>query len=221
MPNFGKDQYVYQKYVLERSFFAIRGMSQIILPEETDGLINKVYSKEYADFIPEHLWSHCWDDYQKMVQKDTQAQLKAENMLIPNCARHVIGQVTTIFDDEHDPNSLSVIHTVTRNALPSAQVVCFQQSTKGVYTLHGNILINFEDDVDRQLMEACLRSSISISNPALVRSLFASEVPETWKKHPVLRTHYPLIFQEGQCQLNNMLLILDPQCGLIVTKSSN
>lgn len=221
MPDFGNDQYVYQKYILERTYFAICGMAQLTLPEESDGLINKVYSKEYSDFIPEHLWPQCWDDYQKMVQKDVQAQLKAENMLIPDCARHVIGQVTTIFDDEHDPNSLSVIHTVTRNALPSAQVVCLRQTSHGIFTLHGNNRINLEEDVNRQLLEACLRSSISISNPALVKILFAGEVPGFWKKNPVLRTHYPLIFQEGQCQLNNMHLILDPKCGLIVTKSGN
>ncbi len=221
MPDFGKDQYVYQKYILTRTYFAINEKTELVLPQETDLLINNVYSSAKMEFIPELLWDQLSIDFETLGRADSEAQQKAENMLIPECSRDLLGRVSSMFDDEHDPNSLSIVHTVTRDTLPSAQVVCLEQDLQGLFTLHGHQPIDLATNPDNQLIRFCLRSSISISNQALVRLLFASSIPDAWRKNPVMRTHYPLIFKEGICQMDEFQLVLDPKCGLIVTKSGS
>ena len=216
MPAFGKDIWIYQKYILDRTFFAIHEKSEFILPLETDLLINEVYSEQKSVFIPDRLWEQVKSDFIEMSSDETNDSFKANNQLIPKYYTNFLGKVEATFSDEHDPNSYSIVQTLTRNAPPSAQIVCLVQNENGISTLWENKPINVEEEPDIEITKACLRSGVTITNQRLVHFLLHSKPNNTWKKSASLRTRHPVIFKDNQAQIGEFSLSLDPKRGLII-----
>lgn len=220
MPDFGKDQWVYQKYIMERTYFALKEKSEFVLPKETDILINEVYSEEKSDIIPDHLWESIREDFHLMDNKETDEAIKASNQLIPDFSTNFLGRENTPFSDEHDPQSYSIIQTLTRNSPPSVQIICLLRTRDGVVTLFNQQSIDMEIEPDFETTKSLLKSSLSITNQNLVRILLSAQLHQPWKKSAILRTKLPVIFSDYKAIIGNYLLTLNPEYGLTITSIS-
>ncbi|MBI9051885.1 MAG: CRISPR-associated helicase Cas3' [Anaerolineaceae bacterium] len=218
-PSFSKDGSIYAPYILQRTWFAIHSLSLLNLPAQTDELIGKVYSEELMDEIRADLWPQMQEYFRKMLHEDDEDSLKAVNQLIKTPNKRILGSLQAGFDDEHDPASHSLMQTLTRNARPSVQLVCLFQEADGLYTLDQHLLVNLDQQPDHQITVACLRSALSLSNPALVRHFLSQPKPTGWKKSPALRSHLPIIFTNDVYQSDKIDLFLDPIKGLVQQKN--
>jgi len=220
MPDFGKDQWVYQKYILERTYFAVKDKNEFVLPKETDILINEVYSEEKSDIIPDHLWESIREDFHLMDNKETSEAIKASNQLIPDYSTNFLGRSDNPFSDEHDPQSFSIIQTLTRNSPPSVQIICLLQTQDGLVTLYNEQPFDMEIEPDFETTKNLLKSSLSITNQNLVRILLGAQSHQPWRKSAILRTKLPVIFSNYQAIIGNFLLTLHPEYGLSITSIS-
>lgn len=70
-------------------------------------------------------------------------------------------------------------------------------------------------------VDILLRRSLSLSNPAIVYTLLAREVPKGWSESPHLRHCHPLFFSEDGAllpdQIPNVTRVqLDAELGLVI-----
>ena len=214
LPIFGKDEYIYKKYILERTFFILTDKKEIVLPSDSDTLINGVYSQEKSEKIPSGLWQEIFNHLEEMTQKDAVDQTKASNQLIPQAHRNIFNDLRVSFDDENDPNSFSIMQTLTRNALPTVQLVCLLKTKHGLSTLFGNRLINLEKIPDKETVKACLQSSLTITNQQLVKHFLGTQLPAAWKKAALIRTKFPIVFENHRCEISGKMWVLDREKGL-------
>lgn len=220
MPEFGKDGYVYEKYILERTYFAIRTKNEVLLPNDTDELINEVYSQEKSTTIPDIFWDQIKKDFDDMVGKNASESIKASNQLIPDYSTNFLGKIDSAFSDEHDPQSYSIIQTLTRNAPPSVQIVCLLQIDSQLVTLSGERPIDLNKEPGLEETKECLQSTINITNWKFVQQILHSTACPGWKKSASLRTKYPIIFTNDSAVLGNFLLHLDRHRGLTISNIS-
>ncbi len=218
---FGGDEYVYEKYILYRSYFVLSERFALVLPEETDPLINFVYEPSALPDIP----AAFAEDVEKARQKDlndrAESQQKAGNQLIPLSHQTLIGNLSLTIHDEHDPSSSSVIRTLTRQFLPSVQLVCIFKIGEEFFLADGNLPINFDEEPGFNQLNHYLRSVITITQPEVTRYFFSSQVPPLWKKNKVLRSHYPLILENHIFETEKFTLRLDETLGIEFIKKED
>jgi CRISPR-associated endonuclease/helicase Cas3 len=220
LPSFKKDGAIYAPYILQRTWFAIRSLSSLNLPAQTDELIGKVYSEELMDDIRAELWPQMQEYFRKMLHEDDEDSLKAVKQLIKTPNKRILGDLRADFDDEHDPASHSLMQTLTRNARPSVQLVCLVQEADGLYTLDQHLPVDLEHQPDHRTAVACLRSALNLSNPALVNHFLSQPRPAGWKKSPALRSHLPITFTNDVYHSGEIHLSLDPIKGIVHQKNN-
>lgn len=213
-PDFGLDKFIYDKFILEKTLFTIRDKDKLNLPFETDWLINKVYSTEQLENVPDEFLEIINRDRLEMLTKNSNTAIKAENQLIPESLRNIFGKTDSVFSDEFDPRSFSIVQTQTRNMNPSVQVVCLLITENGLITLADKLPINLEDEPNKILIKSCLRSTINIADQKLVNLIIKNPTAPGWKKIPGLRTKIPMIFDNGVTTMDKYQIVLDPQIGL-------
>jgi CRISPR-associated endonuclease/helicase Cas3 len=216
IPDFGKDCFVYEKYLLERTYFALRSKNALVLPDETDELINEVYSQTKSAFIPDEYWPEIETHFFKMINKNVNSVYKAENLLIPTPKMKIFGSFSSLMNEDERPESLSLMQVVTRNAPPSVQVVCLNKTESGLQTMNSGYPINFDAEPGYRAAENCLRSSLTISDNEIVNYFLSTQVPETWKKSAALRSHFPIIFTEREAEVAGKKIVFDPKMGISI-----
>ena len=214
MPTFGSDKHIYDPYILQRTWFVLQNKSELLLPEQTDCLIEKVYSGEYIEEIPLELWPEMQKAMNNMLHKEDNEALKASNQLVQNPGKKILGNLQPTFSEGNDPGSLSVMQTLTRNASASVQLVCLVQTPQGLVTLDQSIPVNLDLKPDFELIIACQRSTLTVTNHELVDHFLTQRLPSGWRKSSVLRSHIPVIFKEGIYENGDIHLILDREKGL-------
>jgi len=218
LPTFHKDRAIYAPYILQRTWFVLRNLSLLNLPAQTDELIAKVYSEELIDEIGAEVWSQMQDNFKKMLHQDDENSLKALNQLIQMPDKLIPGNLQADFNDEHDPASHSLMQTLTRNARPSVQLVCLVQEGDGLFTLDQHFAVDLDHQPSLKTTAACLRSTLSLSGPALVNHFLTQPKPNGWRNNPALRSHLPIIFLNNVYVSGKIRLLLDPIKGLVHQK---
>lgn len=220
LPNFGKDIHVYKQYVLGRTHFCLQGRTGLVLPEQSDELIECVYSQTRHPCIPDDLWLELQKHLDEMLEKNTREELKALNQLIPAPDNQVLGRNSATFRDENDPISHNIVRAVTRNARPSVQLVCLNQKGDCLYTLADDVRMDLTEKPNAEAAKSCLRSSLSIDNPQIVDFFLQQSSPPGWQKSAYLRTHFAAIFKDDVCQCGSSQLRLDRVRGLMIDHQS-
>jgi CRISPR-associated endonuclease/helicase Cas3 len=87
-PDFGSDSYIYSPYILYRTLLAIEKRQSLLLPEETDELIEDVYSLEPSASFTEKVWEHLKALQSEMLEKHAESARNAHNYLIPLSTPH-------------------------------------------------------------------------------------------------------------------------------------
>ncbi len=219
MPSHGDDRYIYARYLLERTYFALRNANELLLPAATDELIEEVYAETYHEHIPAELWPEIRQDFEELTGQNLRVELKAKNQLIGGCQTDLLGSLSSTFADEHDPLSFNIIQAVTRNARPAVELVCLEKNEEGIRALHEKMPIDLATETHAEQVKACLFSTVRVSEGHVVKHFLAQRTPDTWKKKTSLRTRYPVIFENGLCRYNEFCLMLDRERGLQVLRA--
>jgi CRISPR-associated endonuclease/helicase Cas3 len=222
LPNFGKDRYIYEPYLLQRTWYTLCHRSDLSLPADTDELIEKVYSDQYIEEIPADLWTDIQDFYKNMVDKSEKDQYKAKKQLIPIPQyRNMLNNTTITLKEENNPQAQSVMHVLTRNARPSVRVVCLIQEGDQLFTLDEHKPVDLDKKPDHKTIRACLRSAVSFSQRQIVEYFFSQPVSPGWKQCAALRSYFVAIFQENRFRAGERFLTLSSEMGIIISSEQS
>lgn len=226
-PDFGSDGYVYEPYLLLRSYLALRAQGELLtLPADTVPLIEAVYGDE--DLLDSGLLATVADALesmrQAMVENRRKYEFEARQRLIHPPSAEALMSMPYQELEEDSPDVHPALQAQTRLIGPSITLVCLHRVDDSLYLnpdAHGsNIDLGAKPNGDdtRQLAEA----SVSLQHRVIVRHFAEQSPPAGWEKHTLLRHYRPAIFVQGVCSIDdsNIDLILDPDLGIEIRKTN-
>ena len=223
LPRWGNDAYVYEPYVLDRSYLALRGRALVRVPDDVQSLIGLVYDEACepdASFLADPgVRSRLERDRAMMVEHREKDRYKACRNLIPPPDDE---DILSAANRQLDEDSLELHETwqaLTRLAQPSITLVCLHEHAGGLtLDAEGNVPVDLTHAPDGETVKALVDCSVKVSGLHVVRHFLAQEPPMAWRDHPMLRYWRLAVFRQGKCAMGERSLVLHPRLGLIVER---
>ncbi len=222
-PDFGSSAYIYDAYFLYRTLLTLQERESLVLPKETDDLIQSVYAMQRPFFIFEAQWENLEDMKAEMLEKQANSAQNANNYLVPLSTKNYLGSLQSPLSDDRHNLSRKVFHAPTREISLSVQIVCLVQDDIGLHVLNEDSLINFEKPLTRREIRACLKAAVTINQWRIMDYFFnkAEKPPQSFQEKAALRWHYPVVFTDGKFETDDFILYVDQQKGIYFDKKEN
>lgn len=213
LPDFEKDQYVYDPVFLNRTYFALLNRNFLSLPEMSDELINLVYSEASLPGCTPAQMAAISERHTQMANKSGRLSSAAQNRLIGDvdCANAFGKNALPAGDSDADDMA-----GLTRGSvLPTVQLVCLVRREGRTVLLDEGFELDVEAPPEPQALSHLHASMVKISKRDVVQH-FAQQLPHAaWKTQPSLREAFPVVFEDGECALGSGLtLVLDEKTGI-------
>jgi CRISPR-associated endonuclease/helicase Cas3 len=214
-PDFNRDIYVYEQYLLLSTFLALQGRSTLLLPQESPALLETVYGGESLPGASPALEIA----YQKMVNAAAKDMDAARKRLIGKPEFEGLLSETTAGLAEDDPGIHAALQALTRIGAPSISLVCLHATAIGLNTEPDGTGVSVDPDrkPDVAIARALAGATVSVNRREIVAYFVAQEVPRGWRKHALLSDHRLAVFEGERSPLVNGLgLRLTRELGLEV-----
>jgi CRISPR-associated endonuclease/helicase Cas3 len=214
---------VYEPYILLRSYLALQGRSRLALPEDTTGLIEAVY----GDQAPPagDLDSLLAEEKSKMEEREAKEVYQARLKLIASPQADNLLSKSNLGLAEDSPDLHAAFQALTRLGPPSISLVCLHRlgGTLNTEPDGSGQAIDLDRYPDETLTQALVQASVGVALRGIVSYYRTQEIPEGWRKHPLLSHYYVAVFEDGLCPLDGSkyTLRLSRELGLEVLKQTD
>lgn len=225
-PDFGPSEDIYERYVLLRSWLALRDCGRIALPGEIDRLVQAVYSTPDPDDLAPELRAALRKAAAKLGDRD-RADGGAAAVAVFGEANEtrwlgVPNQVRRRDDDADDPQADDDRPLAqTRLGRPSATVIPVHAHA-GRYYLDAEyrVLVHFTGTIGREEAIRYYSRSVRLSHYHVVKGLpqhLRDEKlsPTGWQREPPLAHAYPLVLSDGCAVVGGQAVRLDAELGVV------
>lgn len=207
--SFGKSiEYVYDRYILLRTWLALRQRCEIVLPDEIEALVEEVYSE--SDVALDQEWEKALSRAKEHMKLDRSESEKAAGKLLvcePKGPVALIEEFNTQLSDDDDPEVHKSVRAATREGDPSITVVA----------LPSNRIEPF--DPDRPEILELLDRSAKLSHRGLFHHLLTMRSPKEWAKNAHLRHVRRLrLDRHSQTQVGDYMVTVDELLGIVIEK---
>ncbi|MBN1886147.1 MAG: CRISPR-associated helicase Cas3' [Candidatus Krumholzibacteriota bacterium] len=208
--SFGQSiEFVYDRYVLLRTWLALRQRKKLGVPNEIEELVEAVYGELTPCSGNE--WNAALEEAKQRMEYDCNESAKAASRLLvnsPRCPCDLIEEFNYQLVEDEDPRVHKTIRAATREGDPSITVVIVPED---------KVLATSPDVSDvRELLDY----SVKLSHRGIFRKLFESgESPEEWAKNAYLR-HIRLLRYDANYhgRIGNYTLTVDEILGVVIEK---
>ncbi len=216
IPSYGGDSFIYDPYFLAKTHFTLKGRSDIILPGESDGLIESVYTLNDDINLDENERKDLVKLKNSMLDKHALSREKSHMFLIPESSKNFIGSLQSFFGDDVNSITTRIINAPTREIEASVDVVCLNQEADGLHLPDEVETIDLEKTLKGEDIVKCLTASLSINNRKVLSYLLNAgiRIPTAFKACAALRWHFPLIFTNSIFETQEFTLELRRDIGL-------
>jgi len=222
IPEFGHDEFVYDRSVMLKTWLALKDKTAMTLPEETTTLIEAVYGGD-VEIQEEALRSALEAAVEKERQSTRSDVFKAKQQLIACPEEEDLLSNNNKNLDEDDPTVHHAFRAATRNAEPSVTLICLHRVGDGISLDPEASPLDTSCKPEKDVVRQLLRQSINVQNRRAV-DFFINHNPELswkdWKEVAALKYAFPIVFEHGRYPLTGTkyALILDRQTGLTIQK---
>jgi len=225
VPTFGADEYVYERYVLLRSWLTIRHLDEIALPDDTASLIEAVYGDEGppTEDLPPEMADVLAEARQRMEGREAKDVFEARTRLIAQPESDNLLLKSNMGLAEDSPELHRAFQALTRLGPPSISLVCLHRIGEGLNTEPdgSGLPVDLVQAPDAELTAHLVRCTISVSHQGVVHFFRAQEPPPGWQDHPLLRHYRAAFFVKGTCEHAGLpyVLHLDRKLGMVIEKA--
>jgi CRISPR-associated endonuclease/helicase Cas3 len=217
---FGDSRYVYDRHVLLRSWLTLRQRHSLVLPEETDALIETVYDLEMV--IPEDLEPIHTEDWQTSLEKykteeEDAKKTRANQVKIPPPHANIDPDQFTCLKKEDDE---SAIAAATRLGKPSITTIFLQRTETGLVFPGTQDPVDLTAKPNLAMIRQLLNYSTRLSGKELVETLAAQHNPPTWTSALLRNCRYVVVNLDGVAVVGDWRLTLDPLLGVLIEKEA-
>lgn len=207
-------RYVYDPYILLRTWALLCEESVLNLPSDIDRLVQVVYSDEP---LPAGLEEKARAIIEIDAYGEHVALVKHDRMLSFNIAIDPAEELESAYgrlprgSEEGEGIGLE---NKTRLGREAVTLIPVEQLADGWCVSHGDRVFSPDRPIDDDLARRLYGRQLKVSRSSLVRHLKATELPEAFS-HPLLRNCYPLQLQQGRYMEGGLQLRLDEVLGLV------
>lgn len=222
LPDFGRDEYVYERAILLRTWLALRERSDLTLPQEISVLIESVYSE--LSMPEDAVMAIALRNAEEKARKEnTKEIVEAKKRLIPSPDDEELLYSRNEGLEEDDPKVHEVFRALTRLADPSVSLVCLHKAADDLtFEPGGNgVKVDLNKTPNHYQPRELLRHVVSVQRRDVMNYFVNKGEHPTWKETAALRYHYPVEFDEyGYCHLvgTSLTLFLSRETGLEIRK---
>ena len=208
--SFGESiEFVYDRYILLRTWFALRQQEKLEVPAEIEGLVEAVYGESAVEY--DDAWNAALGEAKVRMDHDRSESEKAAGTLLvghPKCACDLVEEFNDQLADDEDPKIHKTIRAATREGDPSITVVM----------LPGDTVVTADPDVAE--VRALLDRSAKLSHRGIFRSLLGEgESPKEWAENAHLRHARLLRLDErNQGRVGEYVLTVDEELGVVIER---
>ncbi|MCL6529535.1 MAG: CRISPR-associated helicase Cas3' [Meiothermus ruber] len=229
VPDFGTAERIYERYVLLRSWLALRNRTRIGLPGDIDRLVQEVYSDMPQG--PSEAWKRALEEAQARMEK-RDARDQDEAFYAPFGDPDETGWLeprdfTRLPDDEPNPDDDPSL-LKTRKGPPSATVVLLHR-VGGQLCLDagGKEGVSLASQLELAQARRIFARSVKLSRYELVQNNLealeahrkAHDLPtKPWSETPLLAHAHPVVLEGGCAVLGELVLELHPELGVVYRK---
>ncbi len=222
IPDFGVDEYVYDRYTLLASALVLQRLQEIVLPDDTSQLIEAVYGEQgWISHLPERLAATLSAAFADMQKKRTEEIHQAMMRVVRRPDDEDLLNQPNEMLEEDAPEIHEAFQALTRLAEPGVSLVCLHSTPRGIaLDPDGNWPVNLDVSLAPEVESQFLELSVTIQHRP-VRSALAQQLPPAnWRKSPLLRHHRLAVFSSGIFDVSgtSYALRLTRQLGLEVIK---
>lgn len=199
LPDFDSDVYVYEPYILLRSYLALHNRPAILLPGQTVELIEAVYGTAPDNEELSSAWQETMQKASnKMADNQHTATSEASKQLVLapyTDSRQFLKQRNENLDEE-SPEVHDTFRAQTRDIDPGISLVCLHWEGDAVYiyTKNGKRAVNLEEAMWPDLIKALQQNTITVQHKGVVHHFVPQPVPTSWQKQAALRHCRPILF---------------------------
>ncbi len=212
-PDFGSDRYIYEPYLLLRTYHVLKNRDALQLPGESPTLLEAVYGDAPLPGAPPEL-EHARDQMHQHQAKDTDT---ARHRLVGQPDFEGLLTNTPAHLAEDAPEIHTAFQALTRLGRPSISLVCLHATPEGLKTESDGrgLTIDPRRRPDAATVAALVRATVSVSDPRVVAHVREEPVPSGWRRHALLRDYRIATFADGVCPIGDHLSIhLSHEVGL-------
>jgi CRISPR-associated endonuclease/helicase Cas3 len=220
------DTFVYEAYILLRSYLTLRPRDRLDLPQDTESLIEAVYGEEEPAEMASasRLQKALLKAQQRLKEHDATDVFKARSKLIATPQADNLLSRSNLGLAEESPDVHEALQALTRLGPPSVSLVCLHRIRDVLSTGPDGDgrSVDLTQSPDPALTKALVQSSVSVTHWEIVRHFREQEAPPGWREHPLLRQYRVAIFKDGLCSPDNTAytLRLTRPLGLEVIKKT-
>ena len=218
LPEFSRaDRFVYDEYVLLQTWRVLQGRCQLQTPQDTENLIEAVYSEDPAGWGDDGLGdrlSACYGELKKSRQDERD---EAENRYIPSPVDPDLTRFTRNPLDEDNPDLHPRLQALTRLTEPSVSCVCLFGDRDSAYLDRARTEpVSLDKAPDAKITKRLLSRSLTVTDKKLLRGLCSGiDIPAAWSKNVILRNMRPIFLDfDFQAGIGEVSLQCDPEFGL-------
>jgi CRISPR-associated endonuclease/helicase Cas3 len=216
VPDFGRSEYVYARFVLLRSFLALKSAETIRLPNELERFVEQVYGNE-ALIIPDNWHTDLEESAQWLKVKRERQQLGAMDVSISDPDQWPLEQRSQQLEDD-DPEAAVAIQAQTRDSPPTIQlVVIYHLDGRDYLDPEGTELFDEANGPDFERVRRLLENEVSTAHPGCFRFFVGQRSPAAWRETAMLRHHRILrVNEKGNLIGGEVPVQIDPELGMII-----
>ena len=209
--SFGKSiEHIYDRYVLLRTWLALRQREKLKVPAEIESLVEEVYGEPamaYGDG-----WNVALEEAKVRMEHVRNESEKAAGKLLvchPKCPCDLIDDFNDRLADDEDPEVHKTLRAATREGDPSITVVMLPAGTA------------LTDDPSISETRALLDRSVKLNHRGLFQTLLKEgECPKKWATNAHLRHARLLRLDErNHVTVGGYVLTVDEALGVIIEKN--
>ncbi|MBM3983739.1 MAG: CRISPR-associated helicase Cas3' [Planctomycetes bacterium] len=188
-PDFGYSEWVYARFVLLKSFLALKDRRAVELPSDLEGLVEQIYGNEPTPSGNEYQQALEGSRVTLSDEQRVQRQ-KAKGVMIrkPDAADFFDQQSAQLLED--DPEAHKKIQAATRDAEPTIHLILVYHCDGHDYLDPGcTDRLDPSDTPSVARLRMILENEVSISHRGCVLHYAKRDVPPGWKKSGMLRYH--------------------------------
>lgn len=209
-------EYVYDPYILARTWALIAEESVWTLPEDIDRLVQRVYDEDIP--LPADLQAETRRRIEEIAYGEHLAKIQQESLLALHAAIDADAEPQSAYANKPRGNEEGEglgIRNRTRLGEDAIGAVPIEIGDDGWRLAPDSAPFDPQEVVSDTLARRIFLRQLQISRRAVVADLLSLEVPRCFADHPLLRNLRPLLLTDGATQIGNTTVRLDPELGLV------
>lgn len=211
-----KWKFVYDAYLLGRTWALLREVTTLELPGDIDRWVQAVYSNETP--LPDSLGQAACDFIESQSYAEYIVKIRNQRRESTGIAISPGRELDNAYADKpegHEEGDGVGLVNRTRTGPESITLIPVEETDSGWQIRMGTEAFPPEDTLEDGIAQALYRRQLKVSSPNIVRHFKSIAPHATFSNHPLLRHCRPLLLRNGQFIVGNTRMRLDPALGLV------